>query len=61
MAVKRSGVNAQPLGVATPGEVAIELGKKCDRQAAVRGLPSGVIQIDPLAGDSDFFAAADLR
>ena len=31
------------------------------RQAAVRGLPSGVIQIDPLAGGSDFFAAADLK
>jgi hypothetical protein len=26
-----------------------------------KGLPSGVIQIDPLAGGSDFFVAADLR
>lgn len=26
-----------------------------------RGLLSGVIQIDPLAGASDFFAAADLK
>jgi hypothetical protein len=46
---------------ATPDEVAIELGKKCHPQAAVRGLSSAVIQVDPLGGGSDFFAAADLR